>query len=267
MDSRGKVIAITGASEGIGRELALVLAERGARLVLGARNREALERVRAECEGRGSEAMSVPVDVGDEKACEAWIAAAVDRFGALDVLVNNAGISHRQRFDETEDVRDHARLMDINYLGAVRCTLYALPHIAKSRGLIVAVSSGQGKTGFPGFTAYSASKFAMQGFFDSLRIELYGSGVDVLVVCPGPVATQIHDKGVASGGAEALPVADSKSLPADECARRIANAIERRQRELSTMPMPRTTAFLKIIAPKAVDRMIQRAVNDFYGER
>ena len=168
----GRVVVVTGASQGIGKALCLELAPQGPRLVLAARDATALEAVAAECRARGAEALVVPTDVGDESACRALVDRAVERYGALDVLVNNAGMGMLARFEDVTDLSLYERLMRVNYLGSVYPTFYALPHLKRSRGQIVAVSSLAGLNGVPGRTAYAATKHAQMGFFDSLRIEL-----------------------------------------------------------------------------------------------
>jgi len=185
MDLAKKTVIITGASMGIGAGLAEALARRGANLVLAARSVDELAALAARCKAAGARAIAVPTDVADPNACERMVQAAAAEFGGVDVLVNNAGITMLGRFDEVTDLGLFERLMRVNYLGSVYCTHFALPLLKQSKGLLVAVTSLTGKTGVPTRTGYAASKHAMHGFFDSLRIELRGSGVDVLVVAPG----------------------------------------------------------------------------------
>ncbi len=259
-----KTYVITGASDGIGRALAVQLAAGGANLVVAARSASGLDETARLCAHAGGHALAVPTDVGDPAACARLIAAAVERFGGIDVLVNNAGISMQARFDALTDLAGCERLMRINYLGAVHCTHHALPHLKARRGLIVAVSSLQGKTGFPTYAAYAASKHAMQGFFDSIRIELRADGVGVLVVSPGPVDTAIHERrlgpdGTLHGGRPR----HATSMPVDECARQIARAIARRDRELVMTAAGKAGAWLKLVAPALLDRLIADAVRRF----
>jgi short-subunit dehydrogenase len=264
-----KVVAITGASTGIGRELANQLARRGAKLLLAARSRGALEETRAGCAAVGADAACETADVTEPNDCRRVIQAAVDRFGRLDILVNNAGMSMYAPFEQITDLGVFARLMEVNLLGAVYCTHFALPYLKQSRGLLAAISSLQGKTGFPNSTAYAASKHAMQGFFDSLRIELADNGVDVLLVSPGPVATSIHTRrldgaGTMSTDGPVRPV--EKCMPVEECARQILVAIERRKRELLMTMAGKMGPWMKLLAPRWTDRMVANAVRDFYEE-
>jgi NAD(P)-dependent dehydrogenase (short-subunit alcohol dehydrogenase family) len=261
---QGKSVVITGASDGIGRELAVTLARRGARLVLAARSRDGLDRAVEACKEEGGEALAVPTDVTEPTACQALVERAVAWAGGLDAFVNNAGISFRARLEEVTDLALFDRVMRVNYLGAVYCTRAALPHLRASRGLLVAVSSLQGLTGFPGYSGYAASKHALQGFFDSIRIELRGSGVDVLVVSPGPVATDI---GLRSLGADGSPRGEQsrtdESMSAAECARQIARAMARRRRELVMTAQGKLMLWLRMLAPGYVDGAVDKAVRQF----
>jgi NAD(P)-dependent dehydrogenase (short-subunit alcohol dehydrogenase family) len=261
---QARSIVITGASDGIGRSLAVTLARQGARLVLAARSLEGLNRAVQECEQAGGKALAVPTDVTDPAACQALVDKAVAWAGGIDVFVNNAGISFRARLEDVSDLSVFDHVMRVNYLGAVYCTRAALAHLRKSRGLVVAVSSLQGLTGFPGYSAYAASKHAMQGFFDSLRIELRGSGVDVLVVSPGAVATDI---GLRSLGGDGKPRGEQsrtdESMSVEECSRQIARAMASRRRELVMTGQARLLRWLKLIAPGFVDNAVDGAVRQF----
>ena len=263
MDFRGKHVLITGASTGIGRELAVALARRGARLTVAARGRAALDETVRQIVAAGADALALPTDVTDPAACGRLVEQAVARFGGLDVLVNNAGISMWARFDEVTDLSIYEQLMRVNYLGAVYCTHHALPHVTKARGLLVAVSSLTGKMGVPTRTGYAASKHALQGFFDSLRIELEGSGVDVLVVSPGFVATEVRAHAF---GADGKPLGasprreDRETMPLEECVDLMVAAMERRRRELVMTRMARLGLALKLVAPSLVDRMTAAAI-------
>lgn len=270
MELRGKTVVITGASAGIGRELASQLAARGARLALAARSAEALETTRQECQSAGADALGVVADVAQADDCRRLVEQAVARFAGIDVMVNNAGISMHARFDEITDLGLFSRLMEVNFLGTVYCTHFALPHLKRSGGLLVGISSLQGKTGFPYSTGYSASKHAMQGFFDSLRMELAGSGVDVLVVSPGPVATTIHTRRLAGDGKltdESHKYPNDRGMPVDECARQIVVAIERRRRELVMTATAKVGQWMKLLAPELTDRFVARAVERFRREQ
>lgn len=263
----GKMVIVTGASQGVGRALARTLAQRGCRLALAARSPGKLDEVVGECQEIGAEAIAVPTDVADEEACRGLVNTTLAHYGAIDGLVNNAGISMTSRFDALESLRVLERLMRVNYLGAAYCTFHALPHLKQSSGIVVAVSSLQGKTGFPDATGYAASKHAMQGFFDSLRIELEDSGVAVLVVSPGPVSTEIHARKLGADGTMADSGKDfskKKQMSPDVCAKQIVDAMQARKRELVMTSGGKLVVALKPFVPRFVDKQVARAVAEFY---
>ena len=256
------VVVITGASKGIGAELARQLAAKGAKLVLAARNAGELESVAEQCRKAGATVVTVKADVASERDCQAIAAGAVIAFGRIDTLVNNAGVSMWARFEEIDDVSVLERIMQVNYMGAVYCTRHALPHLRQSRGRIVAVSSLAGLVGVPTRTGYAASKHAMTGFFDSLRIELAGSGVTVTTIHPGFVATGIRENATGPDGLPIMvsPVREADVMSVEDCARRIVRAIERRERSVVMTARGRMGLWLKLIAPGLVDRIARRAI-------
>ena len=258
----GKVIAITGASEGIGAELARQVAGKGVWLALAARNLEKLEQTATECRLRGAEAVAIRCDVGAEVDCRHFIEETLRKYSSLDILVNNAGVSGHARFEEVTDFGWYEDLMRVNYLGSLYCTRYALPHLKKRRGQIVAISSLAGKVGIPGRTAYSPSKAAQALFFEALRLELRESGVDITIVYPGVVATNIRLHGYGPDGQPAgkSGLREENAMPVEECARRIIAATRARKRELVMTLQGRVGLWLKLAFPKLVDRMVLRAV-------
>ncbi len=259
MNFTNKTFIITGASAGIGKALALKLAQQGAKLVLAARNRDALERVADACIQSGSQALSIPTDVTNPTDCSYLIEESVNVFGAIDGLSNNAGISMSVRFEEVKDLTLFERIIQVNYLGAVYCTHYALPYLKTSQGLLVAISSLSGKTGVPTRSGYAASKHAMQGFFDSLRVELRGTGVDVLVVSPGFVDTDIRNRILGADGKTIvadLPKGEKNMMSVEECVNQIFKAMQGRKRELVMTNQGRFGRWLKLIAPDLLDQMI-----------
>ena len=261
---QGRRIILTGASDGIGRALALELAGRGARLALAARDRERLESLAQECRARGGDARALPTDVTNAQDCEWLIDETVKAFGGIDVLVHNAGITMWSRFDALRDLSIFERIMDVNYFAPVRLTALALPHLKASKGLLVAVASLAGITGVPERSGYAASKHAMIGFFDSLRIELAGSGVDVTVVAPDFVVTEIHKRAIGPDG-EPLgesPMKQDRIMTADACAARIARAIERRERQVLMSLRGKFGRSLKLLAPGVIDRIAAKAIRE-----
>jgi len=260
-----RTFVITGASSGIGEALAYTYAARGDNVVLAARSENEIARVAAECEKRGGRALAVRTDVTDPDQCKALVDKTIERFGQIDVLVNNAGISMWARFEEITDLTIFERIMRVNYLGSVYCTHYALPHLKKTKGQLVAISSLTGKTGVPTRTGYAASKHAMQGFFDSLRVELLATGVDVLVVSPGFVKTGIRDRVLGPDGKsrEMSPRDEGKdTMSTDECNRIIVRAIDRRKRDVVMTARAKVGMWIKLIAPGVVDRIALRAVRE-----
>jgi len=258
----GKRIIVTGASEGIGRALALELASRRTRLALAARDRDRLESLAQECRARGGEAIAVSTDVANAHDCDWLVRETVKAFGGIDALVHNAGITMWSRFDALQDLEIFETLLRVNYLGPVHLTALALPHLKDSRGLIVAVASLAGLTGVPERSGYAASKHAMVGFFDSLRIELAGSGVDVTVVAPDFVVSEIHKRAIGPDG-EPLgesPMREAKIMTAADCALRIVSAIERRQRLVLMSARGRIGRWLKLLFPGAMDRLAAKAI-------
>ena len=260
----GKTVLITGASEGIGRALALTLAREGARLVLNARTAARLAELARECTALGAAVESVPGDVARAEDCRAFVAQAVARFGGVDYLVNNAGITMWARLDAVSDLSVFERLLRVNYLGAVYATAAALPYLKASHGLIVAVASIAGLTGVPERTGYAASKHAMVGFFESLRIELMGSGVDVTIVAPDFVVSQIHRRATGADGRPlgVTPMQEAHIMSAEACAALIVAAMRRRQRLLITSRRGRLGRWARLIAPRRIDRLAARAIRE-----
>lgn len=226
-----KVVIITGASSGIGKSLAELYAAKGWYLVLAARRIDLLK----EFEERHpeTEILSVQTDVSVEDDCRKLIEKALERFGQIDVLINNAGISMRATFDQVK-LEVLRKLMDVNYWGTVYCTKFALPHVLKQKGSIVGVISVGGYIGLPGRTGYSAAKFAVRGFLDTVRIEYLKSGLHVLVAAPGFTASEIRKHALVANGTQQgeTPRDESKMMSSEECARRIIKAIERRRRKI-----------------------------------
>src|SRR5262245_31027678 len=259
---RGRRIILTGASEGIGRALALELAARGARIALAARDRERLDSLAQECRARGGEALAVPTDVTSQQDLEWLVTESVKAFGGIDVVIHNAGITMWSRFDALQDLAIFEQLMEVNYHAPVRLTALALPHLKESRGLIVAVASLAGMTGVPERSAYAGSKHAMVGFFDSLRIELAGSGVDVCVVAPDFVVSEIHKRAIGADGEPlgASPMMQAKIMTAEQCAAHIMRGMEKRQRLVLMTARGKLGRWLKLFAPSLIDRIAAKAI-------
>jgi len=257
------VVIITGASKGIGAELARQLAPKGVKLALAARNEAELTTVAEECRKLGAAGViTVKCDVGVEHDCQTLATATLLAFGRIDILVNNAGATQWARFEEIKDLAVLDRLMRVNYMGAVFCTAHALPHLRATKGRIVGIASLAGLTGVPTRTGYSASKHAMRGFFDSLRIELAESGVTVTMIYPGFVSTGIRENATGPDGKPILidPVKPGEVMSVEDCVRRIVRAIEAREREVVMTAGGRIALLLKTFAPGLVDRIARNAV-------
>ena len=257
-----KVVIITGASAGIGKELALRFSKQGALLSLASRNLNKLNEVAEKCRLFGTKVITVQTDVSQKEQCKNLIDKTVSEFDRIDILVNNAGISMWVKFDEIKEIDMFEQIMKVNYLGSVYCTYFALPHLKKSQGRIVGVSSLTGKTGVPTRTGYSASKHAMAGFFDSLRVELMNSGVTVTMVYPGFVATEVRKRALGFDGKplNKSHLDESKIMSVEECGRQIMNAVSKRKRELVMTPKGKLGMWMKLISPKLVDKVSLKTI-------
>jgi short-subunit dehydrogenase len=258
----GQRVVITGASQGLGRELALGLSSRGARLVLGARRLEALEATRAACAGDANDIVLAATDVTREGDCEALIARALEAFGGVDVLICNVGINMNARVDEVKSPAVFERMMDVNFHSVVRSVHYALPHLVASRGRIAAISSLAGFFGVPGQSGYSASKHALEGYCDALRIEMRPRGVSVLVVSMAEMSTGLPRQALGPDGEPILidtseRDAQTAALPATEVAAEVIRALERRARQLILPRRARAVRAARLLAPALVDRKIE----------
>lgn len=259
------VVIITGASDGIGAELARQLArEKGAdmKLALAARSEDKLEEVARQCRALGAEVLACPTDVGDETQCQRLIARTVQQFGRIDTLVNNAGMSAHALLGDVPDLGWYQRLMQVNLWGSAWCTHAALPHLKRTRGRIVAVSSLAGLVGVPGRTAYCATKFAMTGFFEALRVELAPEGVSVTIAYPGVVATEIRYRGFnAQGQAAGRSGLDERgAMSVEACARLIREGMARRERDIVMSAKGKLGRWLKLLAPGVVDKLAMAAL-------
>ncbi|MFH1435055.1 MAG: SDR family oxidoreductase [Pseudomonadota bacterium] len=258
-------VIVTGASAGIGRELALQLADRGAWLSLAARDAEKLGQVAAACRERaGAQALAIPTDVADRAQCKNLIEKTAAEYGRIDTLVNNAGITMWARFDELRDLDVLEKIMQVNYFGSVYCTHFALPFLKKSKGRLVGVSSLAGRTGVPTRSGYAASKHAMAGFFDTLRIELAEDGVTVTMIYPGFVSTEVRKRASGADGRPLgeSPVRESEVMTAGTCARLTLRAVGLRKRELVMTARGKAGQWMKLIAPGLVDSIAKKAIRE-----
>jgi len=252
------VVIVTGASSGIGRELAVQLAARGARLVLAARDLSRLNETAERCRLVGASALVVPTDITRSEECRALVQHTIQEYGRLDILVNNAGTSLEADFADYSDLSALEQLIQVNYLGSAYCTFYALPYLKQSHGRLVAISSLAGLTGIPGLSGYVASKHAMTGFFEALRLELQKDGVSVTIVYPGSVASH-PEAALPTDGASAQPALPPGMMSLETCARLTLQAIAGRRRDL-VMPPGKPARWLNLIAPAFLDRMVLNGI-------
>jgi len=252
-----KIVAITGGSDGIGKALTEALLKQGAKVATCGRHQNKLDNL-------VNENPNLPLfimlaDVSKEEDCRNFINACVEKFGGIDILINNAGISMRALFKDT-DLATLKNVMDINFWGTVYCTKYALDSVIKRKGTIVGVSSIAGYRGLPGRSGYSASKFALNGWLEALRTELLESGVNVMWVCPGFTTSNIRNVALnkdAKPQGES-PMDEGKMMSAEECARHILHAIENRKRTIVLTSNGKQTVFLNKYFPKIADKMVRK---------
>ncbi|ADB37732.1 SDR family oxidoreductase [Spirosoma linguale] len=254
---KDKLVLITGASSGIGRALAFAFGREGAIVVICARKADALQLVSDELRQAGINTFSLTADVSIESDVKQLIDQTIARFGRLDILINNAGISMRSMLIDT-DPAVIQKVMDINFMGTVYATRYALPYIQQTKGSIVGISSIAGYRGLPVRSGYSASKFAMNGFLEAVRTELLHTDVHVLTACPGFTASNIRFSALdAHGQAKGETMRDeSNMMSAEECADHILRAVKTRKRELILTSQGKFTVFLNKWLPKLMDKLV-----------
>ena len=252
---KDKVVVVTGGSSGIGKALVELALARGAKVAVCARSLDKLVALFPKSE----RLMCLRADVSKEADCKALAEAVIAKWGGIDVLINNAGISMRALFEDA-DLAVIKELMDVNFWGAVYCTKYALPSVMQSKGVVAGVSSIAGYRGLPGRTGYSASKFALQGFLEALRTELLYTGTHVMWVSPGFTASNIRNVARSSdGSAQAeTPLDESKLMSAEDCARRIIDGIENRKRTLVMTTQGKLAVWLNKLLPGLADSMVYK---------
>ncbi len=254
-----KVIVITGASSGIGKALAKEYAFAGYKVVIADRNEKKLNDLSEELIRSGYEVYAVPTDVSKNADCKNLIKKTINEYGSIDILINNAGISMRALFEDL-DLKVIKELMDVNFWGTVFCTKYALPYLLKSKGSVVGISSIAGFKGLPGRTGYSASKFAIHGFLETLRTENLKKDLHVLIACPGFTNTNIRKTALGKDGSQQgeTPRDEEKMMSSEEVANRIRKAVEKRKRTLVMTTQGKMTVLLNKIFPKLMDKIVYK---------
>jgi dehydrogenase/reductase SDR family protein 7B len=254
---KDKVIIITGASSGIGKALAFECGKRGGKIILCARNEQNLNKAGEELKKENVEFILVKADVSQESDCRKLIEKTIEKYGRIDILINNAGISMRALFQDV-DLKVLHRLMDTNFWGTVYCSKYALPHLLKTKGSLVGISSIAGYKGLPGRTGYTASKAAMQGLLDVIRMENLKKGLHVLVACPGFTASNIRNVALSKDGSSQgeTPLDEGKLMTAEQVASEIAEAIDKRKRTLLLSMQGRLTILINKFFPSLMDKVV-----------
>ncbi|MDG1849560.1 MAG: SDR family oxidoreductase [Flavobacteriales bacterium] len=254
---KNKLVIVTGASSGIGKACAVEFAQKGADVVLVARSESKLEVVAEQISSYGVQVLSVVADVSQEEDCKKMVDEVLLKFGKIDVLVNNAGISMRAAFSEI-DLSVLKKVMGVNFWGTVYCTRYALASILENKGSVVGVSSIAGYKGLPGRTGYSSSKFAMHGFLESLRLENLKNGLHVLIACPGFTASNIRNTALTGDGSSQgeTPRDEQKMMQPEEVATYIVDAVVKRKDRLTLTFNGKLTVLLNKFFPKWVDKLV-----------
>jgi len=252
-----KVVVITGASSGIGKACAFEFARNGAKVVLVARRENELKKIEEEIKMQGGDAMSVKTDVRNIEDCKMLITKTIEKYKKIDVLINNAGISMRASFEDL-DLSVIKELMDTNFYGAVYCTKFALPYLLEQKGTIIGISSISGLTPLPGRTGYCASKYAIDGFFNTLRLENIKKGLNVLVVHPGFTSSNIRKAALSKLGVpqNETPRDESKMMHPKEVAGIIVKATLNRKRDLTLTLQGKLTVWSYKNFPRLTDRII-----------
>ncbi len=253
---KDKVIIVTGASSGIGLASARLFGSLGANVVLAARHLDRLQAEAPTVNRDPSKVLCAETDVTVEADCKALIDMTVEKFGRIDILVNNAGVSMRAMFKDLDLSVIH-RLMDVNFWGTVNCTKYALPWLLKSRGSVVGVISIAGYSALPARTGYSASKYAIRGFLDTIRIEHLYDGLNVLVFAPGYTASNVRNAALTADGSPQgeTPLDEGKLMSAEKCAQYLAKALSRRRSEMILTGLGKVTVWAHRLLPRLTDKL------------
>jgi short-subunit dehydrogenase len=258
---RDKVVAITGGSDGIGKALIEVLIPLGARIATCGRNYDKLYQLQMEYAQNMLHA--IVCDVSKETDCQRFIESTIKTFGGIDILINNAGVSMRALVNDL-DVEVIRKVMDVNFFGAVYCTKFALSSLIERKGTIVGVSSIAGYRGLPGRSAYSASKFALQGWLEALRTEMLEEHVHVMWVCPGFTTSNIRHAALDPQGNPygETSMDEGKMMPAHEVAQHILVAIEKKKRTMVMTFNGKRTVLMNRFFPSLTDKLVRKFFYD-----
>lgn len=254
---KDKVVIITGGSSGIGKALAAAFGAQGSKVLITGRNQQELDKTVDELGRRGISVLAFRADVSVEEDNKKMADEAINKFGTIDVLINNAGISMRALFEDT-DVDVIKEIMSTNFFGVVYATKYCLPEIIRNKGSVIGISSIAGIRGLPGRTGYSASKFALNGFLEALRLELSPKGTHVLTACPGFTSTKIRKRALTKDGSVQgeSPRHENHMMTAEQCAAYIYDATVKRRRMLILTTQGKLTVFMNKWFPGLADKLV-----------
>jgi len=257
MSFKDKVVIITGATSGIGEACAEVFGRQGAKIAITGRSSQKLEQTTSKLLAQHIDVLPILADAGSEADNIRMAEETLAHFGRIDILINNAGISMRALFQDL-DMEVFHKVMDTNFWGTVYATKYCLPAILESKGSIVGISSINGYRGTPARTAYTASKYAMNGFFEALRTEVMKKGVHVLVVAPGFTASNIRNTALTADGSSQgeSPRDESKMMTSDEVAAHILKATQKRKRDIVLTFQGKLAVFLNKWMPGILDGIV-----------
>ena len=252
-----KVVIITGGSSGIGRALADKFGSNGSKLLITGRREQPLMEAASELRAKGLEVTTMVADVSKEEDNRQMAQLALEQYGGIDILINNAGISMRALFEDV-DLEVIRRVMDINFYGSIFATKYCLPSIIERKGSVVGVSSIAGYRGLPGRVGYSASKFALQGFLESLRTEMIPKNVHVLTACPGFTTSNIREASLTKDGQPqgSSPRDEKSMMSAETCADLIYRAVKKRKKHLILTTQGKFTVWMNKWFPGFMDQMV-----------
>lgn len=258
---KDKVVIITGGTSGIGKALAFEFGTKGSKVVITGRKQEGLDTTQQELEAKGVEVLPIKADVSKEEDCQRTASEAIAKFGKIDVLVNNAGISMRALFEDL-DLEVIKRVMDINFYGVLYMTKYCLPSIMEQQGSVIGISSIAGYRGLPARAGYSASKFALNGFLEVLRTEMLPKNVHVLTAAPGFTSSNIRNTALVQDGSTQgeSPRNEQKMMSAEECAARIYKATKKRKKELIMTSQGIMTVWLNKLFPGMMDGIVYKVM-------
>lgn len=268
-----QVVVITGGSDGIGRALCLEFGKRGYAVVFTGRDQDKINEVADVLKKNNIESLGLKLDAGSDEDNQLLIDKTIEQFGRLDVLICNAGISMRILFRDME-LDLFQKIMQVNFMGVVSLVKKALPHLLETKGSIIGISSINGRRATPARTAYAASKYAMEGFFESLRMEVKHQGIHVMVVCPGFTNTNMRGSalmpdGLAQGKSK---LDESKMMTAETVALKVFNGMQKKRRDLVLTGQGKLAVWMNKFFPSFMDKMVfkvmsKKADSPFYGKK